>query len=240
MFQNSSADELLVLFNQFHFPVFAVERPAPGAPFRVLCVNKSFGTAAGPDATTADGVSWADFTADGADSVRSRCNTCADARAGVRFEQLLPTPDGPRFWDVSLQHVPLPCKGDRVIGVAFEIRGDAQAGKNQRMHDDIRFFSSLADLQVQNLVSMFEAAQQSDLFCTDNTGRVDRLIGMCRGVQQAVGDIRKALARCENAPRSGEHDAWPQNSAATNGKAPGTLRAMSGTAHQKDKSSRSA
>ncbi len=236
MFQKSSPDDLLALFNQFRFPVFAAERPARGAPFRILCVNNTFETAVGPDAATEDGICWADVSAGGAASVRSRCMACADARADIRFKQILPTPDGSRLWDVSLQHVPMPGSGDRVIGVAFRIRSNVQAEKHRKMRDDIRFFSSLADLQVQNLVSMFETAQQSDLFCTDNAGRVDRLIGICRGVQQAVGDIRKALARCENAPRSGEHDTWPQNPATA--KAPGTLRAMSGTAHQKDDSSR--
>lgn len=66
-------------------------------------------------------------------------------------------------------------------------------------YDNIRYFSALADMQLQNLLSMFEAARDQGLFSDDSASRVTRLCGVCRSVQRSVEDIRDTVRRADPA-----------------------------------------
>ena len=61
------------------------------------------------------------------------------------------------------------------------------------MLDDIQYFSSMADLQLQNLISTFEIFRDRELFSIQNEQHIDKLAGMCRTVQRAVEDIKKVV-----------------------------------------------
>ncbi|MBW4706852.1 hypothetical protein KX928_03530 [Roseobacter sp. YSTF-M11] len=194
MFETQSADQLAALLDHFSVPMFAAERSNGEDFFKIVCTNEAHATATGLLSTSLRDVSIRDILPEPeALNVNGKYSQCADLHSDIRYFETLTMPQGIQHWDTSIQHVPLKSGGDRIIGTAFQVTSDRYADGNQITFDNIRFFSSLADMQLQNLVSMFEAARDQGLFSDDSAGRVTRLCGICRTVQRSVEDIKEAV-----------------------------------------------
>ena len=234
MFDTRSASQLATLFDHFHVPMFAAQRVRPGAPFVFVCANKAWCDVSGvcpADMRNADPSDL--LPRDEAAAVQSRFADCVAAKEDQRYFECLTLPHGLRHWDILLQHAPVRSGIDRVIATAMPVLQDTGAANSRLVFEDIRFFSALADLQLQNLVSMFDAAQKSELFCANSSERVATLSGICRGVQRAVEDIRKTVRRAETPARHPPAEqAQSQNRATRHAAADTggtTLRALAGS-----------
>lgn len=196
MLDIDSADQLAAIFDQFSVPMFAAERPRAQNEFKILCVNQAYADVTGFQPGELRNAALHDLLPScEADTVTGRYAECADTRHNMRYMHTLTLPKGVQQWDTSIQHVPLHCGGDRVIGTGLKVACDLSTEGTRTTFDNIRFFSSLADMQLQNLVSMFEAARDQGLFSTDSVSRITRLCGVCRSVQRSVEDIRETVRR---------------------------------------------
>ena len=196
MFNTHSADQLAALFDQFTIPMFAAERPGVGKDFRILCNNRAHAAATGFHDADLRGACPQDLLpAEEASKMAQRYSECADTRKDLRYLEVLHVPKGFVQWNTSLQYVPLKSGGDRVIGTSFQLDSNADPAQSDNLFDDVKYLTSLADLQLQNLVSIFETAHSGSLFTTESANRVAGLSGICRTVQQAVADIKSTVRR---------------------------------------------
>lgn len=194
MFSIQTAEKLAAIFDEFHTPIFAAERISPSAPFRMLAANKAYHRVTGFDGAMLRRSRIHDlFSRDQAQATLRRYQACVDGKTNIRYFEKLTGLHGTIQFDTSLQHVPLKGGADRVIGISLRVPDDLQNPGTQMVFDDIRFFAALADIQLQNLVSVFDLTQHHDLFCEDSDARVAQLAGICRGIQQAITDIRETL-----------------------------------------------
>ena len=206
MLDTGSADQLAAIIDQFSVPMFAAERASAQSEFKITCINRSHAEATGCTPEAMRDVALHDLLPPGeADIVSRRYAECADTRRDLRYQETLTLPHGVQHWDTSLQHIPLASGGDRVVGVAIKLASEGPVDGAHLTFDNIRFFSSLADMQLQNLLSMFEAARDQGLFSTDSASRVSRLCGICRSVQRSVEDIRETVRRAHPQAVRKEH-----------------------------------
>lgn len=194
MFNTQDAKHLCALFNQFNVPIFAAERSKQGAEFKMICLNRSFCEASGLNSKAAIGERLEGvFRSSDQPSIHELFHKCADTRAGLRFRHQIDLPVGLKSWDMCLQHATPPAGGDRVVAVAFCGNEPTRAPIRDITFADISYFSALADLQLQNLISIFERAQKDKLFCQDTPLQIDQLAGLCRSIQQAVHDVQNSV-----------------------------------------------
>ena len=196
MFDTDSPSDLAQLFDHFSVPMFAAERPASDAEFSLLCINKAHEKASGFRCSDLRGKTLGQLlSAEEALEVNRKYAACADARADLRYRETLSMGKGPQNWDTSLQHIAMPGGRDRVIGTSLLVTHQSVQPSNPAAFDDIQYFSSIADLQLQNLITVFEGATQGGMFTDENTQRVAKLNSICRTVQRAVYDIKDVIKK---------------------------------------------
>lgn len=196
MLNTTSAEKLAAILDQFSIPMFAAERASDKSDFEIICINRAHAEATGFEPATACGTSLRDLLPPPqADIVIGRYTECARTQRPLRYLETLALPGGVQQWDTTIQPVRLPSGGDRVIGTAIQIAVEAQSEGTQMTFDNIRYFSALADMQLQNLLGMFDAAREQGLFSDDSASRVSRLCCVCRSVQRSVEDIRETVRR---------------------------------------------
>ncbi|WP_300032870.1 hypothetical protein [uncultured Roseobacter sp.] len=193
----------------------------------MVCINAAHQDASGLDAAHIRGAALGEFLpGDEAECTGQLYADCADADTDMRFYESLTLPSGVMHWDTCLQHVPLENGGSRVVGTTFQVLQQTDQDESRLVFDDIRFFSALADMQLQNLVSMFDAARKSELFCANSADRVAQLGSICRGVQKAVNDIQN-IARQAGDKKAGKTcDTRSDSADAALGETGETVRAL--------------
>ncbi len=195
MLQVIPANQLSDLFDQFSVPMFAVERPSAEAAFRLVCINRAHAEATGLNPGGLGNKACHDLLPRGEANVVGRhIRSCAETRREVRFRETLSWPKGPQVWDTVLQHVLLDTGADRVVGTGLQISAPDRLGSTATL-EDVRFYSALADMQLHNLVALFDAAKDQEIFRRDNEDRTQRLSGACRSALRSVEDIRNVLDR---------------------------------------------
>ncbi|MFD2738335.1 hypothetical protein ACFSUD_02015 [Sulfitobacter aestuarii] len=194
MFDTSSPEELADLFDNFSVPMFAADRRSQGERFRLTCINRALERASGFMRIDGTGADLRDLLPpDEAEEVNRKYALCADNRCDVRYKEKLTMAHQVMEWDTSLQYVKLPDGRERIVGTAFQIIKSSQDAVKTLAFDDIQYFSSIADLQLQNLITIFETAANDEIFNADNMQRISKLSGVCRAVQRAVSDIKEVV-----------------------------------------------
>lgn len=207
MLNTTSAEKLAAILDQFSVPMFAAERASHKGDFYIVCINRAHAEATGVKAEAARGVCPRDILPPRqADVVLSRYAECTRTQSPLRYRETLTLPDGVQQWDTTIQPVRLASGGDRVIGTAIQIVSDSASKDTQMTYDNIRYFSALADMQLQNLLSMFDAARDQGLFNDDSASRVSRLCSVCRSVQRSVEDIRETVREAAPAASTAQTD----------------------------------
>ena len=196
MLHTENTSDLQAMFDAFQTPMFMAERENPDASFEILCINTAHCRASGLDRNNACGAPLQEILpASEAQQVEARWRTCAETRAPQRCLERMTLPHGVIHWDTALQHIAMPTGSDRVLGVSLQLREPEPSHRNPNVFEDINYFSALADLQIQNLVSVFEDVKQDGLFCSHSRARVGHLAGICRSVRQALKNVQDTV-RC--------------------------------------------
>ena len=98
--------------------------------------------------------------------------------------------------------------------------------------EDVRYFSSIADLQLENLSNAFSSATRRARVTPIDEERIMRLHAVCRTIQSTVADIKQVVRAAQN-----RHAAWefgadkgklpPRRSANLDYASPGTVLTLS-------------
>lgn len=196
MLHTENTSDIQAMFDAFQTPMFMAERENPDASFEIICINTAHCSTSGLDRNNACGAPLQEILpASEAQQVEARWRTCAETRAPQRCLESMTLPHGVIHWDTALQHIAMPSGSDRVIGISFQLQQLETSDRHQSTFEDINYFSTLADLQVQNLVSVFENVQREGLFCDHSRARVEHLASICRSVQQALKNVQDTARR---------------------------------------------
>jgi len=209
--------------------MFAVERSDPAAAFRFVFLNDALEGAAPCNRWDIIGKTLAEvMPSDEGDAAARRFKHCIDTREVVRFADTFAFSPEHGLWDTTLQSAVLPDGRERVVATSIQQRTPAQPPKETVVLEDIQYFSSMADFQIQNLITMFETYQAKELFEDEAEQRIAKLSGMCRTVQRAVSDIKKSVrnAQCTHIPIDAEPLARPVFHRHTTMTRCGTLKAL--------------
>lgn len=194
MYQMLTIASLTQVLNRSSVCMFAVERATPAAPFTVSVVNNAM-LKEGADVVNNvcrcslnDLLSQTDFH-----RLETHLAANSEAAGSDNSDERFQLISEAGIWDVTLQPMKPPGGGDRVIVTVLGQRATAAPPTETLAFEDIQYFSSMADYQIQNLIALFENLQDADLFETASEQRIAKLSGMCRTVQRAVADIRKTI-----------------------------------------------
>lgn len=199
MHKTASAAALTKLLNQFSVPMFAVERKDPRATFRFVCLNEAMAVTGGRSAARTIGKSTFDLMpTTEAEIVNARYLECAQTREVVRFQDGFTTLGRRVIWDTTLQFMELSDGAQRIVGTSIQLSQQDTVLPETVTYENINYISTMADYQLQNLVTLFETYRDRDLFQAEAAPRIDRLSGMCRSIQRAVSDIRKIAQGAQN------------------------------------------
>ncbi|MBD3665314.1 hypothetical protein [Sulfitobacter aestuariivivens] len=202
----ASETDLTRTLNQFSVPMFAIDRGGRHGDFRLTGANKALERACNRSVADMIGRSLVDLLpAAAARTALMRFAQCTRERSVIRCRDAFAIPNRDVRWDTTLQYVQLADGRDRIVGTTIELAPEADMGP-VLVFEDIQYLSSVADLQLQNLITMFETFRDFELFTFENEQRVARLGGMCRTIQRAVDDIRKTVRAAQ---RDHRHIATP-------------------------------
>lgn len=198
MYETTSNTTLAQLLNQFSAPMFAVERANCDTPFYFVGINHAMERAG--KCTASDLVGKALNTLmppTELAAVLRHYEHCVLEQAIVRFEDTFTLRDIKATWDTTLQFVEMADGRQRIIGTTVQQSVPKPTTADTDTYDDIHYFSTMADFQLQNLISMFETHNGTELFKNEADVRLEKLSGMCRTVQRAVEDIKKVVSSAQ-------------------------------------------
>lgn len=206
--------------NQISCPMFAVERAHPDALFRFVSINEAIMRDAYGDHSHIIGRTIAEVFSpkECAPILRSIAQYRATKSTVPFLCTLILGAESSQF-DTSLNVTSTPDGRDRMVAVCT---GQTTHQPAIAAFDDIQYFSSLADFQIQNLITTFETYQACDIFGSEQ--RIAKLSGMCRTVQRAVEDIKKSVRNARKDEKSETTFDGPMHQAALD--RCGTLKAL--------------
>lgn len=204
MYHMLSEADLAQVLNQFSVSMFAVERQRTAMPFTIICLNEAMQAGlADPDRNLV-GCPMSDLLPQKErDILHARLSECAALQDVARFRDCFSLMATTGQWDVTLQPARLSDGRERIVATVIAQHHAPDPQPDTVTFEDIQYFSSMADYQIQNLISLFESMEKDDLFETAAEQRIARLGGMCRTVQRAVTDIRKSIKNARTQEMTG-------------------------------------
>jgi hypothetical protein len=212
-----SIAQLENLLDQFSVPMFLVERQETADEFRISTLNRAFEDLSGLPRQNIVGQSIVKLAAAAAakDTVKYY-SQCVTTRRPIRFTFLFSQDHSQSYWDNTLQYARSPEGHDRVIATAIKVPDVQPLLQDRLAFEDLRYYASIADLQLENLSSAFSAVTQMARVTPIEEERISRLNATCRTIQRTVSDIKKIVrtAQARHMPpdlRALEPDAAPDD-----------------------------
>lgn len=230
MFDTPQLVDIETHIKQFPVPMFAVERSSPEDDFRFLHRNQELQNIDQPDAGEMTGQSAFDiWPLAEARRLQARFEECCDARGTIRFRDVRTTAGHEVIWDTTLQYFENKYGADRLVGTTVALTATPVA--KDRAFEDIRYMSAVADMQLQNLINLFESFRNDNLFSIQNEQRVSNVSRLCRTVQAAVSDITRIVRNADtDRPGQPKQDALPPRACSETPLGSDTLKALRDTA----------
>ena len=229
MLNTLSIAQLDELLDQFSVPMFVIERKGPNHDFRITCMNSALEELAGQPRQDLLGRSVLEMAA-AAEEMLEFYQRCVTTRQTIRFAFLFTKEQREIRWDKTLQYARSPEGHDRVIATAIKISEQAPLLQDRLAFEDVRYYSSIADLQLENLSSAFKSATEQARVTPIDEERIMRLHAVCRTIQSTVGDIkdvvRTAQARHKKSSRKAASAANDVIASDESGQGMDTVRAL--------------
>ena len=206
MLDTLSVAQLENLLDQFSVPMFVIETQGPGSDFCITCLNTAMEELTGQPRHALLGRSILEIAATGmAGDTIDHYQRCVRTRQTIRFAFLFGQAEEKMHWHKTLQYARSPEGYDRVIATAIRVQNDAPMLQDRLAFEDVRYFSSIADLQLENLSSAFTTATRQARVTPIDEERVMRLHAVCRTIQSTVADIKEVVrnAQARHAAQSG-------------------------------------
>ena len=198
MFDTVPLGQINDLLQNFAVPMFIVERFTPGGEFVLICCNAEMEKLFGLTRGEILGCSPRNFTRnETAGTLARKFALCVEKGCEMRFRETLDVMGRQQPVDFALKSHKGPAQSERVVGVVTISRPSNRNTAGKLVLDDVKYFSQIAEFQLQNLIWVFESSEDPQLFTEQNRIRVEKLSGMCRSVQRAIADIRNVAASCD-------------------------------------------
>lgn len=194
MYDMLSSAALAHHLNQTSTPMYALERTDSAGAFRFASLNDAMERAALCTRRDVIGKTLAEaLPADESITAQRRLAHCIETLDVSRFTDRFTITAQPFAWDTTLHPIRLSDGTERIVASAIRQDISVTARPETVAFDDIKYFSSVADFQIQNLISLFETYDATDLLLAETEQRIAKLSGMCRTVQLAVAEIGKTI-----------------------------------------------
>jgi len=194
MYDMLSRADLAQHLNQSPTPMYALERTKNAAPFRFIVLNTAMERAALCRQSDVIGKTLSEvLPADESIAAQCRVSHCMDTLVVTQFTDRFTITAQPFAWDTTLHPIRLVDGRQRIVASAIRKDNPTAAQPETVALEDIKYFSSIADFQIQNLISLFETYDANDLLRAETEQRIAKLSGMCRSVQVTVSEIGKSI-----------------------------------------------
>jgi len=197
MFDTLPISHLATMLTHFAFPMLVAERPDAKTEFRMVAMNAALEDIAGPQDTMGSRTLRDLFPPNVMDEVIQSFNANEDRQQTQQFRSVLCGMSGEVPCDLRLQYLRCPDGFDRVIATAQEARAFDLDLKDKIAFEDIRYFSFIADLQLENLNSAFLSATEQAHIAPIGEERIVRLHAVCRTIQRTVSDIKDVVKQAQ-------------------------------------------
>ena len=198
MFNNLPLAQLEQVLDLFSVPMFVIERQAPESDFRMVGMNAALEDLAGQSRSEIHGRSISEIALLGMpDGAQSNYHRCVETRNTVRFTYLFMHNACEVRWDTTLQYASSPEDYGHVIATTIKVAQERPLLQDKLAFEDVRYLSSIADLQLENLSSAFSSAIQEARCTPIDEERIMRLHAVCRTVQRSVADIQDIVKRAQ-------------------------------------------
>ncbi len=198
MFDTLSNGQLETLLEQFTVPMFIIERHHSDTDFQMVGMNTALERLSDQPRDSIVGRSVFDMAlTGGATDAGVHYLKCATTRSVVNFSYLLKRPDGEARCDVTLQYGQSPEGNDRIIATVIHMMLQGPELQDKIAFDDVSYFSSIADLQLENLSCAFSNASIDAQVTMIEEERIMRLHAVCRTIQRSVSDIKDIVRRAQ-------------------------------------------
>jgi hypothetical protein len=191
MFDTLDYHQIGQLLDQFPVPMFALAYRRRSDRFDLICANAALRAALRVGAGEA--LTELPFLQD--DSAGAACRAAIDTGESRRFHAQSGQTGHSLHWDVMVQ----PSQGAdgriRLIGTAVDLATGQRP--NDLVLDDLNYLSSLADLQIENLITVCNMFGTGGLPTGHSDFRLAKLSGICRSVQQAVAEIKHTVREAQ-------------------------------------------
>ncbi|MEP5731648.1 MAG: PAS domain S-box protein [Sulfitobacter sp.] len=194
MFNTLSVAQLESLLNHFTVPMFVIETEGLSSAFQITGLNTAMEELSGVQRQDMVGRSIEEIAAEKAvKDTMEYYQQCVLTGQTIRFDFLFSKDQEESRWDQILQYTRSPEGYHRVIATAIKVPNERVAFEDRLAFEDVRYFSSIADLQLENLCSAFSNATTEARVTPMDEDRIMRLHAVCRTVQRTVGDIKQVV-----------------------------------------------
>ncbi|MGC1502625.1 MAG: hypothetical protein WA782_00625 [Sulfitobacter sp.] len=198
MFNTLSFSQIEHVLDLFSVPMFVIERQEPANDFRLVGMNAALEQLVGQPRSRIHGRFISEICLIGLpDNVQESFQRCIAEKEVVHFTYLFLREGCEVRWDTTLQYACGLDELDRVIVTTLEIPQEHPLMLDRLAFEDVRYFSSIADLQLQNLNSAFSSATTEARVTPIDEERIMQLHTVCRTVHRSVADIQDIVRRAQ-------------------------------------------
>lgn len=186
------------LIGHFSVPMFVVDETEMGTTLPITCANAAFEEISGRSRDALLGQSVLDLSPHKSQSTAfAAYQRCLQTRQSCRFIQVFERDIGEVHWDQTLQHAQSPEGHNRVLVTAVQIASQTPRLEDKLAFEDLRYFASMADLQLENLNNAFASTSQHAGLPAVTLDRIIRLHAVCRTIQSTVTDMKEVVVAAQ-------------------------------------------
>ena len=199
MFNTLPLSQVEHVLELFSVPMFVIERQEPASDFRMVGMNAALERLVGQPRSAIHGRFISEIDLLGMpDKAQENFQRCVTEKEVVNFTYLFTQDECEVRWDTTLQYSRSPDEFDRVIATTIKVPQERPLMQDKLAFEDVRYFSSIADLQLENLSRAFSSATTEARVSPIDEERIMRLHAVCRTVQRSVADIQDIVRRAQS------------------------------------------
>ncbi len=197
MFDTLPISNLAAMLDHFSFPMLIAERPDQTTELRVVAMNIALEGITGPKDAVC-GMALRDvFPAEVVDEVVSVLGPDDTSVDQQEFQTVIQGIRGDVNCDLTLQYMRCADGFDRVLATAHRTCSYGLDLQDKLAFEDVRYFSFVADLQLENLNCAFISATENFEVSSVDEERIMRLHAVCRTIQRTVSDIKIVVKQAQ-------------------------------------------
>lgn len=213
MFDSLPISRLATMLTHFAFPMLIAERPDTSSEFRTVAMNAALEEIAGPKDAICGMMLRDVFPSSDVDELAKAFRNGSGREDIQKVSSVIRSISGEVPCDLTLQFLRCSDGYDRIIATAQPYQRREIDLQDKTAFEDVRYFSSVADLQLENLNSAFLSVADLVQATTVSEERIMRLHAVCRTIQRTVSDIQNVVRQAQaRQAEKGEHQIFRTDS----------------------------